>query len=114
MDHLALAVGDQERSRTFYETYCGFGAQPPRRYEDDTLMLYSDSGFALALGRGDRGFVSHFGIALPDGDAVRAMAARLEADGIEIVERSEEPEYVSVKARDPDGHVVEFSWEPPS
>jgi catechol 2,3-dioxygenase-like lactoylglutathione lyase family enzyme len=114
MDHLALAVADQERSRRFYETYCGFGAQPPRRYDDDTLMLYSDSGFALALGRGDRGFVSHFGVGLADGDAVRAMAARLEADGIDIVERSEEPDYVSVKARDPDGYVVEFSWEPAS
>jgi catechol 2,3-dioxygenase-like lactoylglutathione lyase family enzyme len=114
MDHLALAVGDQERARRFYESYCGFGAQPPRRYDDDTLMLYSDSGFALALGRADRGFVPHFGVGLPDGDAVRAMAGRLEADGIEIVERWDEPDYVSVKARDPDGHIVEFSWEPSS
>jgi catechol-2,3-dioxygenase len=23
-----------------------------------------------------------------------------------------EPDYVSVKCRDPDGYVVEFSWEP--
>jgi catechol 2,3-dioxygenase-like lactoylglutathione lyase family enzyme len=114
MDHLALAVADQERSRRFYETYCGFGAQPPRRYDDDTLMLYTDSGFALALGRADRGFVAHCGIALAHADAVRAMASQLEADGIEIVERWDEPDYVSVKARDPDGYVVEFSWEPDS
>jgi predicted lactoylglutathione lyase len=53
VDHLALKVSDQERSRRFYETYCGFGARPRRR-----------------------------------------------------------PDYASVKARDPDGHVVEFSWEP--
>ena len=112
MDHLALSVGDQERARRFYESYCGFDAKPPRRYPDDTLMLYDSSGFALALGRGDRGFVPHFGVGLPDGDAVRAMAARLEADGIDIVERWDEPDYASVKARDPDGHVVEFSWEP--
>jgi hypothetical protein len=23
----------------------------------------------------------------------------------------DEPDYVSVKCRDPDGHIVEFSWE---
>jgi catechol 2,3-dioxygenase-like lactoylglutathione lyase family enzyme len=110
VDHLALKVSDQDRARRFYETYCGFGARPPRRYDDETLMLYDADGFALALGV--REFEPHFGVALPDGDAVRAIAARLEADGVEIVERWDEPDYASVKARDPDGHVVEFSWEP--
>ena len=109
MDHLALKVSDQERARRFYETYCGFGARPPRWYDDDTLMLYDGDGFALALGLQE--FEPHFGLALPDGEAVRAMAARLEADGVDVVERWDEPDYVSVKARDPDGHVVEFSWE---
>jgi len=112
MDHLALAVTDQERSRRFYETYCGFGARPARRYDDGTLMLYDDSGFALALGRAGGGFAPHAGIALADAGAVGEMARRLAADGIEIVERWDEPEYASVKARDPDGNVVEFFWEP--
>jgi catechol 2,3-dioxygenase-like lactoylglutathione lyase family enzyme len=80
MDHLALKVSDQERARRFYEAYCGFGAQPARRYDDDTLMLYDARGFSLAL-------------------------------GVEIVEQWDEPDYVSVKCRDPDGHIVEFSWE---
>jgi catechol 2,3-dioxygenase-like lactoylglutathione lyase family enzyme len=110
VDHLALKVSDQERSRRFYETYCGFGARPPRRYDDATLMLYDHDGFSLALGVG--GFEPHFGRGLADGDAVRAMARRLEADGVEIVEAWDEPDYVSVKALDPDGHIVEFSWEP--
>jgi catechol 2,3-dioxygenase-like lactoylglutathione lyase family enzyme len=110
VDHLALKVSDQERSRRFYETYCGFGARPPRRYEDDTLMLYDDDGFALALGV--QPFEPHFGVSLPDAELVGAVAERLEADGVEIVERWAEPEYASVKARDPDGHVVEFWWEP--
>jgi catechol 2,3-dioxygenase-like lactoylglutathione lyase family enzyme len=109
VDHLALKVSDQERARRFYQTYCGFGAQPARRYDDDTLMLYDDAGFSLALGV--RGF-EHFGLGLDDAEAVRAMARRLEDDGIELVERWDEPDYVSVKVRDPDGHIVEFSWEP--
>lgn len=50
MDHLAISVHDQERSRGFYERYCGFGARPPRRYADNVLMLYDSRGFALALG----------------------------------------------------------------
>ena len=32
--------------------------------------------------------------------------------GVEIVEFSDERHYVSVKVRDPDGYVVETSWEP--
>lgn|GEM_PF-3841976 len=49
MDHLALAVSDQERSRRFYATYLGFDA-PPREYSDGVLMLYNSEGFALAWG----------------------------------------------------------------
>ena len=54
----------------------------------------------------------HFGVGLPDPAAVRALRERFEADGVEIHEWWDEPEYVSVKCRDPDGYVVEASWEP--
>ena len=77
MDHLALEVSDQERARRFYESYCGFGAEPPRQYDDGTLMLYDGTGFALALGLPERGFKAHFGVGLDDAEAVRAMAQRL-------------------------------------
>jgi len=40
VNHLGLAVTDQERSQAFYERYLGFGAAPARRYPDGTLMLY--------------------------------------------------------------------------
>ena len=36
----------------------------------------------------------------------------LARDGVEIAEFSDEPGYVSVKCRDPDGYVIEFAWEP--
>ena len=39
------------------------------------------------------------------------MAQRLARDGVEVVEEWDEPAYVSVKCRDPDGHIVEFAWE---
>jgi hypothetical protein len=43
---------------------------------------------------------------------VRAFAERLRADGVSIVGEWDEPDYVSVKCRDPDGYVVELAWEP--
>ncbi len=116
MDHLAISVADQERSRRFYETYFGFGARPARRYDDGVLMLYDESGFALALGPAveppPRPAWNHFGVALASASAVRELRDRLAADGVELVEQSDEPDYVSVKCRDPDGYVVEAAWEP--
>ena len=116
MDHLAIPVRDQERSRHFYEEYFGFGARPPRRYDDGVLMLYNAAGFALALGPADERSAPpswmHFGVALPDRNAVLALRNRLAADGVELVGEWDEPDYVSVKCRDPDGYIVEAAWEP--
>ena len=116
MKHLALAVSDRERSRRFYETYVGFGAEPAREYNGGVLMLYNADGFSLALGPTEEpiSFPSflHFGIHLPNADQVREFRQRLAADGVPILEEWEEPEYVSVKFRDPDGYVVEAAWEP--
>lgn len=116
MKHLALAVHDQARSRRFYETYFGFGAQPARTYDDGVLMLYNADGFSLALGKTDEEIVTprflHFGVHMPSAEAVRDLRDRLRAAGVPIAEEWEEPEYVSVKCRDPDGYVVEAAWEP--
>jgi len=116
MDHLAIPVTDQERSRRFYEAYFGFGARPARRYGGDVLMLYDARGFALALGPAQEPIVRpswmHFGIGLPDRGAVLALRDRLAGDGVELVEEWDEPDYVSVKCRDPDGYIVEAWWEP--
>src|SRR5919112_2487304 len=105
IDHLAIPVRDQDRSRRFYETYFGFGARPARRYDDGVLMLYNAAGFALALGPDVEQVAPsswiHFGIALPDRAAVLALRDRLAADDLDLVEEWDEPEYVSVKCRDP-------------
>jgi catechol 2,3-dioxygenase-like lactoylglutathione lyase family enzyme len=115
MDHLALAVSDQARSIRFYTRYFGFVPEPEPR-EDGVRILHDDAGFSLALGEIDgpiempRFF--HFGRGEPSAAKVRAFRDRVEADGLEIVDWWDEPEYVSVKFRDPDGYVVEVSWEP--
>jgi catechol 2,3-dioxygenase-like lactoylglutathione lyase family enzyme len=113
--HLALAVGDQERSQRFYEQYFGFVAEPSPR-EDGVLILHDAAGFSLALGEVDAPIVLppffHFGTGLATPEDVRAFRDRVAGDGVEIVAWAEEPGYVSVKLRDPDGYVVEVAWEP--
>ncbi len=115
MDHLALPVGDQERSRLFYERYLGFTAEPAPR-SDGVLILHDASGFSLALGETEKPIsipeFLHFGSGLQSGEEVRAFRDCLAADGVEIVGAWGAPDYVSVKFRDPDGYVVEVSWEP--
>jgi catechol 2,3-dioxygenase-like lactoylglutathione lyase family enzyme len=115
--HLALAVRDEERSRRFYETYFGFDARPAERMSDGVLMLFDARDFSLALKETAEPIslpaFFHFsfgGSSSPD--EVRAFRDRLRADGVPITEEWEEPGYVSVKCRDPDGYVVQFSWEP--
>ncbi len=86
MPHLALAVRDEGRSRRFYETYFGFGAEPAERMSDGVLMLSDGAGYALALKETDEpislpGFL-HFafrGAAGPD--EVRAFRDRLRGRG---------------------------------
>ena len=72
-------------------------------------MLYDSTGFSLALGLPERGFKAHIGVGLDDAEAVRAWPGASKRR--QIVEQWDEPDYVSVKCRDPDGHIVEFSWE---
>jgi catechol 2,3-dioxygenase-like lactoylglutathione lyase family enzyme len=116
MQHLALAVTDQERSRRFYETYFGFDAAPLRQYDDDVLMLYDANGFSLALGPVEGPIelppFLHFGVRADSPEAVHAFRERLRAEAVPIVEEWDGPQYVSVKCADPDGYVVEYAWEP--
>jgi catechol 2,3-dioxygenase-like lactoylglutathione lyase family enzyme len=115
VNHLALAVADQARSRRFYETYLGFVPEEAPR-PDGVLLLHDAAGFSLALGEVEGSIALppflHFGTSLATTDDVRAFRDRVAADGLEIVEWWDEPDYVSVKFRDPDGYVVEVAWEP--
>ena len=114
MDHLALAVSDQVRSIRFYAHYFGFVPEPEPR-EDGVRILHDEVGFSLALGEIEEPIVLprffHFGRGAASPEDVRAFRDRVQADGLEIVEWWDEPDYVSVKCRDPDGYVIEFALE---
>jgi hypothetical protein len=79
-------------------------------------MLYNAAGFAVALRPSAKPIARptwmHFGIGLADRDPVLALGDRLARDRIELVEECDEPGYVSVKWRDPDGYIVAASWQP--
>jgi catechol 2,3-dioxygenase-like lactoylglutathione lyase family enzyme len=115
MAHIALAVHEPGRSRRFYETYFGFDPATARVAEDGVLLIEGPE-VLLALGETDEEIrlpaFLHFGFGgTQTADDVRVFRDRLVADGVEIVEFWDEPDYVSVKCRDPDGYVVEFGWE---
>lgn len=116
--HLGLPVRDIRRSSGFYETYFGFDPATAQRYPDGTVIIRDADGFDLALhpvdevGRAPE--FLHFGFRAGDPAEVRTLRARLVADGVEIIEAYDEPDYVAFKVADPDGHRVEIYWEPPS
>ncbi|MQA85331.1 MAG: hypothetical protein GEV03_12070 [Streptosporangiales bacterium] len=117
LTHLGLPVRDERRSRHFYQAYFGFDPSTAQRYEDGTVIIRNAEGFDLALHVVPEvdptpAFL-HFGFRLLEPDQVRALHARLEADGVTVVEEYDEPDYVAVKCLDPDGHRVEIYWEPP-
>ena len=117
MQHLALPVSDQARSRAFYEHWFGFDAGWSQWYPDGVLIIRDANGFSLALGPSDGPPVIppwfHFGFHMPDPDSVRSFRERMRAEGVEIVGEWDEPSYVSFKCLDPDGYVVEVAWEIP-
>lgn len=113
--HLGLPVRDLEASLRFHATYFGFDPATARSYPDGTVIVRNADRFDLALhpATDDTPGASflHFGFTVSDAKAVRALAARLDADGVPVVERDDEPRLVSFKCLDPDGWRVEVYWE---
>lgn len=114
--HLGLPVRDHARSLRFYARYFGFDPATAQSYPDGTVIVRNADRFDLALHPAAEAPASpaflHFGFAMPDATAVRALLTGLELDGVPIVERCDEPDLVSFKCLDPDGWRVEVYWEP--
>ena len=114
--HLGLPVRDYQRSLRFYAAYFGFDPATAQEYSDGTVIVRNADGFDLALHPvGDVGALPaflHAGFRAAEPAEVRTLLARLDADGVPVVERDDEDEYASFKCLDPDGHRVEVYWEP--
>lgn len=116
LNHLALAVRDQDRAIAFYARYFGFDPASARRYPDGVVIVRDADGFSLALGvdagpSRAPGF-PHFGFEVASPEEARRLKALVVVDGVELVEEEDSATYVGFKCLDPDAHVVEVSWEP--
>jgi catechol 2,3-dioxygenase-like lactoylglutathione lyase family enzyme len=116
LNHLALAVRDQQRSIEFFAAYFGFDPSTAHRYPDGVIIIRDAEGFALALGEERRpertpGF-PHFGFEMDSPQEVRSLRSHLMADGFDLIEEEDTETYVGFKCLDPDRHVIEVSWEP--
>lgn len=115
LTHLGLPVRDAARSQRFYATHFDFDPATAQRYPDGTVIIRNGDGFDLALHAAqDIGAPQpflHFGFRLASGADVRAALERMRADEIEIIEHDDDPDMVSFKCLDPDGHRLEVYWE---
>jgi catechol 2,3-dioxygenase-like lactoylglutathione lyase family enzyme len=114
IEHLALAVRDPAVSCAFYLETIGLDAHA--REEKWGIQLDFPDGFLMALIRDDPVPADvidrvHFGCSLPRREDVAATRDRLRRAGVPEVEWCDEPDYVSVKVADPDGYVIELSYE---
>ena len=112
LDHLGLAVRNPARSLRFYRD--AIGVDGVVREEEYGFVITTTKGVSFTLFKGlppaDHGEF-HVGVSLPDSDAVRARREELRSFGVPEIEWWDEPGYVSVKVRDPDGYIVEMAWD---
>jgi catechol 2,3-dioxygenase-like lactoylglutathione lyase family enzyme len=109
--HLSLSVGDQQRSRRFYETFFDFACDPEPDAEG-CLHLTDVDGFDLTLAA--RPMVSpssspslHFGIKVADADSVRRLRVRLARESVQTGDLFESESRVAFQCVDPDGYQLE-------
>ncbi len=109
LNHVALTVGDRERSAAFYGEHFGLVG---RVHDDEHLLILgSTDGSLLALSEGappaELPRTNHFGFQLSTTDEVRAARTRLRDAGVPETEWQEEG-LVRVQVADPDGYRVEL------
>jgi catechol 2,3-dioxygenase-like lactoylglutathione lyase family enzyme len=112
LNHLALAVRDPARSLAFYRDT--LGVEGTVREEEYGFVITTPGGLAFTLFRGEAPASMgefHVGVSQPDADHVRARRSELQRLGVPELEWWEEPGYVSMKVADPDGYIVELSWD---
>jgi catechol 2,3-dioxygenase-like lactoylglutathione lyase family enzyme len=114
LSHVALAVADPDRSLRFYRDIVA--VEGDVQAKDYGFVINTSTGVTFTLFRGRPPSTVgdfHIGVDLPDGDAVREARTRFRSMGVVEHEWIAESDYVSVKIEDPDGYLVEISWEPP-
>lgn len=125
LTHTALHVRDLDACIDFYRVFCGMHVVHERTDGNRRVVWMAEPGrekefiFVLVPGGVGRNQAatdySHFGFALESRAAVDAIADQARAAGYLVWEPREEPYPVGYYCgvRDPDGHMVEFSYGQP-
>jgi catechol 2,3-dioxygenase-like lactoylglutathione lyase family enzyme len=111
-NHLGLAVRDPARSLAFYRDTIGVVGEV--RTEPYGFVIGTPNGVSFTLFDGQPGTAVgdlHFGVGLPDADAVRQAHERFMSIGLDIHEWCDEPGHTSARVVDPDGYIVEVAWD---
>lgn len=114
IDHIGLACRDPQRSLRFYRDV--LGVEGAVREAADGYVITTPAGVHFTLLRGEPPASMgdfHVGVSLADAAAVRTARTKLAGLGLVEHEWCDEDDYVSVKVLDPDGYVVEVSWDAP-
>ena len=109
LDHVALTVGDRERSAAFYAEHFGL---VDRVHDDEHLLILGrrGGGTLLALSEGEVPALprtNHFGFRLGDVEAVRVARERFRDAGVSEAEWQDAGGMFRVQVFDPDGYRVE-------
>lgn len=115
ISHVALPVRDAQRSVDFYRDVIGMTGAA--RAEPYGYVITCDNGVTFTLFTGEPPPTVgelHLGVTLENEQAVRDARERFRAAGIAEHEWCDEDGYVSVKVVDPDGYLVEVSWDAPN
>jgi catechol 2,3-dioxygenase-like lactoylglutathione lyase family enzyme len=125
LTHIALHVSHFAECIEFYARYCGMATCHERHDDHSNVVWLAEPGkereFIIVVIDGGRPSnqaeddFSHLGFAVESAAAVDRLAARAEREGCLAWPARSEPYPVGYYCgvRDPDGHVVEFSYGQP-
>ena len=123
--HIALHVRDVESCVAFYREFCGLELVHERFDDKGRRIVWmaepgreDDFVFVLLPGGGrdqDERDFSHFGFAMPDRDAVDAVARREDVSGLGLPRGAQEDAALQVRRRDRAGQrTISGTWIPES
>ena len=120
--HMTMAVAEFERSIEFYRSFCGLAVVRDRRPEGGTVWLGPPTqtnekpAFVLVISEGEVACpVDHLGFQCDAREQVERIAERALALGILVHPPTDSGGSVGfwTMLRDPDGHLVEFTFGQP-
>ena len=121
--HLTITAGDFERTMDFYASFCGLSLVRDRRREGGgTIWLGPEPAagelpsFVLVVSKGEvTARLDHLGFQCDSREQVDAIAEKARHTGILVYPPTDSGGSVGywTMVRDPDGHLVEFTFGQP-